>query len=325
MEINIIDMKEFLREQKPNVKESSIEAYYKALSSVKSNVGGYKNFTDYDLVIDKLSVYPSTTQNNYLMALIIALEGFNQNKDYADLIYKYKQYRKTNQDKYMKESKNNVKTEFQKEHDVSFEQVNTMIDRLGGDLKKRKLNRKGITITPEDNTILNQYTIFKMLLETGDRNEVSGMILMTPTSMKNLLETEKNQNYLVKEKKGFTAHYYDHKMKGKTDKDTHTFSPELVKILRTLIRLKKIKTYDTLITNSANTAITSNQISQILAHASKKYIGKNVGSRVIRHLVITKEKEPLVEVEKVLNEKKEAMAKKHGHSVFTMDAIYDDN
>jgi len=325
MEINIIDMKEFLREQKPKVKESSIDAYYKALSSVKSNVGGYKNFTDYDLVIDKLSVYPSTTQNNYLMALIIALEGFNQNKDYTELIDKYKDYRTLNQKKYMKNSQDNVKTEFQKEHDVSFEQVNTMIDRLGEDLKKRKLNRKGITITPEDNTILNQYTIFKMLLETGDRNEVSGMILMTPTSMKNLLETEKNKNYLVKEKKGFTAHYYDHKMKGKSDKSSHTFSPELVKILRTLIRLKKIKTYDTLITNSANTPITSNQISQILAHASKKYIGKNVGSRVIRHLVITKEKEPFNKLEKELYEKKKILADKHGHSIEVMDKIYDDN
>jgi len=302
MDINITDMKEFLREQKPKVKESSIEAYYKALSSVKSNVGGFNNFTDYDLVIDKLSVYPSTTQNNYIMAILIVLEGFNQNKDYTELIYKYKQYRKTNQDKYMKDSQGNVKTEFQKQHDVSFEQVNTMIQRIGEDLKKRKLNRKGITLTPEDNTLLNQYTIFKILLET-----------------------EKNKNYLVREKKGFTAHYFDHKMKGKTDKSSHTFSPELVKILRNLIRLKDIKIYDTLFTNSANTPITRNQISQILANASKKYIGKSVGSRVIRHLVITKEKEPFVEVEKELNEKKEALAKKHGHSVFTMDKIYDDN
>ncbi len=325
MDINITDMKEFLREQKPKVKESSIEAYYKALSSVKSNVGGFNNFTDYDLVIDKLSVYPSTTQNNYIMAILIVLEGFNQNKDYTELIYKYKQYRKTNQDKYMKDSQGNVKTEFQKQHDVSFEQVNTMIQRIGEDLKKRKLNRKGITLTPEDNTLLNQYTIFKILLETGDRNEVSDMVLMTPTAMKNLLETEKNKNYLVREKKGFTAHYFDHKMKGKTDKSSHTFSPELVKILRNLIRLKDIKIYDTLFTNSANTPITRNQISQILANASKKYIGKSVGSRVIRHLVITKEKEPFVEVEKELNEKKEALAKKHGHSVFTMDKIYDDN
>ncbi len=325
MDINITDMKEFLREQKPKVKESSIEAYYKALSSVKSNVGGFNNFTDYDLVIDKLSVYPSTTQNNYIMAILIVLEGFNQNKDYTELIYKYKQYRKTNQDKYMKDSQGNVKTEFQKQHDVSFEQVNTMIQRIGEDLKKRKLNRKGITLTPEDNTLLNQYTIFKILLETGDRNEVSDMVLMTPTAMKNLLETEKNKNYLVREKKGFTAHYFDHKMKGKTDKSSHTFSPELVKILRNLIRLKDIKIYDTLFTNSANTTITRNQISQILANASKKYIGKSVGSRVIRHLVITKEKEPFVEVEKELNEKKEALAKKHGHSVFTMDKIYDDN
>lgn len=171
-----------------------------------------------------------------------------------------------------------------------------------------------------------------MLMETADRNDMSGMILMTPTAMKRLKEEDKVDNYLVKENGGFTAYYYDHKMKGKLNKDKqeieklpHTFSPELVKILRKFIKIKNIKTGDYIFTNSSDTPYDRNQISQILAQGSRKYIGKNIGSRVIRHLIITKEKEPINVKQKEIDEQKELMAKKHGHSVNVMDNIYDDN
>lgn len=337
MKIKITDLKKFIREQKPNVKQSSIESYFKSISSMKSLIG-FVNFDDEEYVMDKLSSYPINTQNNYLMGILIVLNGFNEDNEYDEVIDLYKKTRTKLQREYEKNSADtNHKTDFQKEHEASLDDVNTLLQRMEKDMKTRKIGQKGSKFTAEDNTLLNQYTIFKMLMETADRNEMSGMILMTPTAMKKIKEDDRVDNYLVKENGGFTAYYYDHKMKGKLKtniitkekeeivKIPHTFSPELVKILKKFIKIKDIKTGQHIFTNSSDTPYSRNQISQILAQGSRKYIGKNIGSRVIRHLIITKDKEPINVIQKQIDEQKEHMAKKHGHTVHTMDNIYDDN
>ena len=325
MKIKITDLKKFIREQKPNVKQSSIESYFKSISSLKSLIG-FVNFDDEEYVMDKLSSYPINTQNNYLMGILIVLNGFNEDNEYDEVIDLYKKTRTKLQREYEKNSADtNHKTEFQKEHEASLDDVNTLLQRMEKDMKTRKIGQKGSKFTPEDNTFLNQYTIFKILMETGDRNDMAGMILMTPTTMKKLKDEQKVDNYLVKENGGFTAYYFDHKEKDNMDKSPHTFSPELVKILKKFIKIKNIRTGEYIFTNSSDTPYDRNQISQILAQGSKKYIGKKIGSRMIRHFVVSEKKKPLNVIQDKLDAEKQKLANKFGHSVKVMDNIYDDN
>ena len=324
MKIQIPNLKDFIREQKPNVKETSINSYQKSISSMRSLIG-YDNFGNEEYVMEKLSSYPTNTKSNYLMGILIILNGFNEDKEYDDVITSYKKVRTQLQKKYEQDTKDKVKTEFQKQHESSLDDVNTMLQRMEKDMKTRKIGQKGSKFTAEDNTFLNQYTIFKMLMETGDRNDMAGMILMTPTAMKKLKDEQKVNNYLVKENGGFTAYYFDHKEKDNMDKLPHTFSPELVKILKKFMRIKNIRTGEYIFTNSSDTPYDRNQISQILAQGSKKYIGKKIGSRMIRHFVVSEKKKPLNVIQDKLEAEKQKLANKFGHSVKIMDNIYDDN
>ena len=307
--MKVENLKETIKKSRPNVKESTIKMYSTNLNKLRKmfESDGYSFLENVSEVKDKLKDLSYTTQRNYYNSIIILLMALDKDKS---LIEKYNDMRDELNKKYEDENAKGTISEKQKGNFVELSEVQKMLGNMEKDLKGWK---KKESFSPSEWNLLQAYIIFKVHLKLPMRNDLSGCLIITKRLYNKLSEKDKEEhNYLVLEKNSAFFVMNQFKTNKKYKQLNIPVSKETERILRAYI--KKIDG-KVLFKSSVGTPLSRNAISQLLLKFSKKYLGKNISTTMIRKIVLS---DAFAE----LNKKKEEMSKITGHSTQIMDKVY---
>lgn len=306
-----MDLKEILKEFKPNVKDNTIKQYVIQLNRLKklSEKDNFNFLKDFESVEAMLEGKHFTTVRNFYNSIIVYLQATDGDDE---LIKKYVKARDDLNDEYNKSQTETI-SEKQKKNFATMDEFNKMLDTMAKEIRAKKIKTKG-DLTGKEKELLMMYTIFSMLRYIPTRNDIAGMILTTPNIYPKM---DKEHNYLVVGRAQtylMLNDYKTNKTYGK-DKKIDVTPTTLVRTLRSYIRATGKKTGDVLFTTSTGNPISRNVLSQMLMKTSKKYMGKSVSTTMMRKIVVSHE---LGE----LKQKQEDLADKMGHSVQTQNEVY---
>ena len=306
-----MDLKEILKEFKPNVKDNTIKQYVIQLNRLKklAEKDNFNFLKDFDNVEAMLEGKHFTTVRNFYNSIIVYLQAIDGD---GELIKKYVKARDDLNDEYNKSQTETI-SEKQKKNFATMDEFNKMLDTMAKEIRAKKLKTKG-DLTGKEKELLMMYTIFSMLRYIPTRNDIAGMILTTPNIYPKM---DKEHNYLVVGRAQtylMLNNYKTNKTYGK-DKKIDVTPETLVRTLRSYIRATNKKTGDVLFTTSTGNPISRNVLSQMLMKTSKKYMDKSVSTTMMRKIVVSHE---LGE----LKQKQEDLADKMAHSVQTQNEVY---
>jgi hypothetical protein len=239
----------------------------------------------------------------------------NKKGDYDELIDKYGELRDELNQQYEDDQKAGKISERQKENFVKLEELKNMINKMAEEIKDKNLKTKK-ELTAKDRELLMMYTLYNMLIEIPTRLDFAGMKYINKATYNKLSdEDKKERNYLVNQKGKMFFVYNKYKTSKSYGEKIIDSSKELSKILRMFIKLTNKKNGDFMFTTSTGNPISANVASQMLLKYSKRYLGKNISTTLIRHIVLT---DKFGEVKKEMAD----MSEKTGHSTDTMMNIY---
>lgn len=299
---------ELIKKSRPNIKDSTIKMYVGNLNKLKNifESDDYGFLKDIDKVKEKLSERHFTTQRNYYNSIIILLMA--QDKD-KKLIEKYNNVRDELNAKYLENQQNGVISAKQKDSFISIDELRKFVDMIRIDLDIPKLKKKD-TIPEKDKKLLMVYVILSILIENPMRNDLSQMKIIGKKGYNSLSDKEKQDtNYLVIEKGSLKFLLNDYKTSKKYKEKIISISKPLEKIIRMYMRINKLGNGDTLF------PISRNGISQLLIKTSKKYIGKNISTTIIRKIVASDLLKDVKAIEKKLSNKM-------GTDIDTIKSVY---
>ena len=138
-----IEIEKILRENKPEITESTIKAYMLNLQKLHDRLHGTKEFSDIewlkqsDDVMASLDKHCSSylTIRNYLNAVIVVLLN---REDFATALEKYQSKRDTLNDKYNEIQATKEPTEKQQANWVSVDEIKQLIEEYEAQIKRMK-------------------------------------------------------------------------------------------------------------------------------------------------------------------------------------------
>ncbi len=318
MDIKTDDLKSDIEESRPNAKESTVKQYLILIKKLQKlfDTDGYEFLAEPEQVYDKIKNNKFTSIRNTYNAIIITLMALNNKKgDYDELIDKYGELRDELNQQYEDDQKAGKISEKQKENFVKLEELQNMINKMADEIKDKNLKTKK-ELTGKDRELLMMYTLYNMLILIPTRNDFAGMKYINKATYNKLKEEDKKErNYLVNQKGKMFFVYNKYKTSKAYGEKIIDSPKELTKILRMYIKLTNKKNNDFMFTTSTGNPISANVGSQMLLKYSKRYLGKNISTTMIRHIVLS---DKFGDVKKDMAE----MAEKTGHSTETMMNIY---
>ena len=317
MDIKTNDLKSDIEQSRPNAKESTVKQYLILIKKLQKlfDTDDYSFLSDPKAVYDKIKDNKFTSIRNTYNAIIITLMALNQKENLTELIDRYGLLRDELNQKYEDQQKAGNISENQKQNFVKLEEIEKMIDTMKSEIKEQNLKTKK-ELNGKEKELLMMYTIWNMLIRIPTRNEFSSVILVNKSAYKKLTEADKKKNnYLVVDKNKFFFIYNVYKTSKSYGEKKIDVEKDLAMILRSYIKLTKKKTGESLFTTSTGNQISPNVASQLLLKYSKKYIGKNISSTILRHIVLS---DKFADVKTEMEE----TAAVTGHSVNTMLNVY---
>lgn len=317
MKINSQNIMEKIQESRPNLKPNSIKQYETHLNKLKKlfDADNFDFLSNPEKVMEKLEDKHYTSKRNTLNAVIILLLALNHDESHNDLIEKYQKIRDDLNDKYLEDQQSGKISEKQKNNFAELGEIMSMIDMMKKEIVKGNLKNKE-TLTGKDKELVMVFTIFSFLVKYPLRNDLAGMKYILKKDYNKLTEDDKKQgNFLVKNKNKLMMILNQYKTSKKYGEKIIELSPEISKVLRMYIKLTDKKVGDVLFTNSRGNPITRNGISQLLLKTSKKYLGKNISTTMMRKIVVSDKFADIKEEQKEL-------ADVMGHDVGTQNLVY---
>ncbi len=309
MNIKTDKLNEIISKSRPNLKPNSIKQYEVQLKKLKNlfDTDDYKFLKNPKNVENKLEGLHYTSVRNMYNAIIILLMALNSDKNMDKLIGQYSELRDELNHKYEDEQKSGVISDKQKDNFVDMSEVEKMISQLKSDVTKLKKKK---TLTKMDISTLRAYTLFSMLSRIPTRNDASNMMYISQKAYKKLSDEEKKQNnYLVNERNNMKFIYNVYKTSKKYGENVIPVPPELKPVMRMYIKLMDYNVGDNIFPMSRNA------ISQLLLKTSKKYMGKNISSTMLRKIYLSSKYGKL-------KEEMEKDASMMGHSVDVAQSTY---
>jgi integrase len=309
MNIKTDKLNEIISKSRPNLKPNSVKQYEVQLKKLKNlfDSDDYKFLKNPENVNKKLEGLHYTSVRNMYNAIIILLMALNSDKKMDKLIGQYSELRDELNHKYEDEQKSGVISDKQKDNFVDMSEVEKMISQLKSDVTKLKKKK---TLTKMDISTLRAYTLFSMLSRIPTRNDASNMMYISQKAYKKLSDEEKQKNnYLVNERNNMKFIYNVYKTSKKYGENVIPVPPELKPVMRLYIKLMDYKVGDNIFPMSRNA------ISQLLLKTSKKYMGKNISSTMLRKIYLSSKYGKL-------KEEMEKDASMMGHSVDVAQSTY---
>ena len=317
VELEINNVLDVIKVSRPEAKESTLKQYVAQLTKLKKQfeTDNYDFLLDIESVNEKLKDLKFTSVRNAYNAIIVLLMALNFDNRYDTLIENYSTLRDKLNQQYVDEQKTGVISDKQKDNFPTMDELQTLLSKLELEIRDKKLKSKR-DITPKEREILVVYTIFQMLIHLPTRNDMSDMILATPSYLKKTPTDEQmNYNYLLNTTQNMKLILNNYKTE-KTYGTKEIEVPESLKrILRMYIKSTGVKTGQTLFLTQTGQSMSRNTISALLLRVSQKLIGKRVSSTMIRKAVLS-------DKFRVKNEEQQKFASIAGHNIAVQNAVY---
>jgi hypothetical protein len=303
------NLTDLIKKVKPNIKENTIKTYESNLNKLKQmfDTDDYSFLKDVDKVMKKLEDKHFTTIRNYLNSIIILLLALNHDKKQDKLLKEYQDKRDELNNQYQEQG--SKISDKQAPNFVPLKEVVDMINKMGEDLKGFKKKE----LTAKDKMLLQVYIIYQIHIRLPMRNDLAGMEAITKREYNKLSEEDKKaKNWLIVEKGKMFMSLNKFKTSKKYEELRFDVPKDLEKLIRSYL---KINGMGVMFKSSTGKELSRNQLSQILIKYSKKYIGKSIGTTMLRKIVLS---DKFGELKK----EQEKMAQITGHSVATMNSVY---
>jgi hypothetical protein len=303
------NLTDLIKKVKPNIKENTIKTYESNLNKLKQmfDTDDYSFLKDVDKVMKKLEDKHFTTIRNYLNSIIILLLALNHDKKQDKLLKEYQDKRDELNNQYQEQG--SKISDKQAPNFVPLKEVVDMINKMGEDLKGFKKKQ----LTAKDKMLLQVYIIYQIHIRLPMRNDLAGMEAITKREYNKLSEEDKKaKNWLIVEKGKMFMSLNKFKTSKKYEELRFDVPKDLEKLIRSYL---KINGMGVMFKSSTGKELSRNQLSQILIKYSKKYIGKSIGTTMLRKIVLS---DKFGELKK----EQEKMAQITGHSVATMNSVY---
>ena len=259
-----MDIAKILKENRPNLSDSSIKTYTTLIKSVCKNVFKDMEITekdlndDYEKVLEYYKEKPSASRKTYLSALFVLTKNKHYQNEMNDDIQKVKTFNDTQE-----------KTETQKENWLSQDKLDEVFNNL--ETNAKHLFKK-TTLTGKEQQQLVDYIL--LLVMSGKYIPPRRSMDYTEFKIKNI-DKEKD-NYM--DKLEFVFNRY------KTDKFYNTQRVTIPNQLRLIInKWSKINPTDYLLFDANQNKLTSAKVNQRF----NKLFGGRQGNNSIRHLFLT--------------------------------------
>lgn len=297
---------EIISKSRPNAKESSVKMYASNLMKLmklyeKDNLDFLKKPEEIE---EKLSSLHYTTRRNYLNSIIVYLMAVKDKDD--PLIKEFSDIRDNHNKQYEEENATGIISDKQKENFVDISEINNMINKMGQEIKDKKLKKKE-DLTAKDKNLIQVYTLYNIYTRLPLRNDLAGMEVINKRAYNKLSEEEKKaENYLVINKNSMFMVLNKYKTSSKYEELKIDIPKDLEKLLRQYIRINGM---GVLFKSSTGKPLTRNALSQLLLKTSKKYMGKSISTTMLRKIYLSSKyadmKEELEKDNKIMGHSKE--------------------
>ena len=263
-----------------NITESSLKLYFNNLRRL--NNGEFpKSFTflkDTDKILADLEKYKPNTRRSYLISIITALKHDPKQKKLYDKYYEHL-------DKYNKEgSKNNEKSETQKENWINQDEVKSIYDKMTEQVNTFLSNKK---LNPSEYEQLLRWVILSLYTTQKPRRNMDYQQAVVVNKYND--DYDKKYNYLDLA----TGKWYfnNYKTKGTYKTQEIPASPEMMKVVHSYLKFhplakelkKKSGAIPFLVDANGSPFETNNAITRIL----NKIFGKRIGVSMLRNIYLT--------------------------------------
>ena len=306
-----------LKQNKPEITESSLKAYVLNLRKLHQRLHGSKDFTgldwlqDHEGVMKSLETHCSSylTCRNYLNAVIVAL--LNQ-PQYQPALQAYQQRRDELNSKYTQIQQTKQPTERQSQNWVSVAEIQELIDELSAEVKA--LHGKA-QLTHQDLQTAQDHFMVTFWLHYPVRNDLQHTRIIGRRAFNTLPQEQKeSENFLIQGNPfEFSVGSYKTRKKYGVKKIKIDSKPVL-KALREWMKVSPNPDF-VLVNVKTGSPMSSLQITQNLTRIFKQHFNKSVGSTLLRHIVLTEK------FGKQLQEM-ESLADTMGHDVQTAQGVY---
>ena len=300
-------MEQIIREYRPDVKDSTIMAYVRSLTKLNTLLGDNPEYKP-ETVFPTIESLHYTTQRNILNSLIVYLKAIDSP---PSKIKSFIEKRDQHNSRYKEEQMSGKISEKQKPNFVSLDVMNEMLDKIKPEITlMKKLHSAKVPLNKNQRNLFSAYTLFQFYVTAPLRNDFAMMTLTTRRIYNKISADEKARgNYLLIEKNKINLLLNNYKTAGTYGEKTIPMDKPVERIMRNFIKIMGFKTGDVIFPYSSNT------LTQLLIRTSKKYIGKSIGTTMLRHIYLS-DKYGKMKLES------EADAEKMGHSVTTQKEIY---
>jgi len=266
-----------LKEDRPNLKQSSISNYvgnltkiYRGITNDKGEVQDLNFLTDKTKITEYLSQLKSdNTRKNALNVIIVFLkihQGDKTNKKISELITDLDSKRAVLNKQYVSTMKTNQKSKKQEKNWLSVSEI----DNIAEGYKK---------------TNYQAFAVIKFHLAIPLRNDLSTIKKMTQTAYNKLSDSDqKNVNAIIKIKDGYELRLNNYKTSGTYNEKKISLPNSLDPIIRKLYKLNSESVY--LIVNKNGTQFTPNDYTRYL-NSLFSHTGKKISSTLLRNIVVS--------------------------------------
>ncbi len=318
-------MEQVITEYRPQLKTQTIKSYVSLIEKMKSHYPEENNdfLLDYDDVVSKLDeaiwgrnqdkYINFLTKRNMLNALIMLMNALDMDKE---LIKLYQGKRDGYNEKYTMNQEQGKMTEKQKPNFVPIEDIHLLIKKLNNDIKNHRVRQKE-TINVIEKGILTAHLLFSVLVEIPRRNELASLEIITRRLYNRLTQEDKiSNNYILIEKSNIELILNEYKTSKKYSEQIIPLPKNIQRLVRSYIKTMKLKTGDRLFN------MTNNSMTQLLVRTSRKYIGKDISTTMIRHIYLSNKYSESKKQNTELLKEQEKDAKLMAHSVGVQQTVY---
>ena len=312
-----IEIEKLLRENKPEITESTLSAYVLNLQKLHDRLHGTKEFSDIewlkqsDDVLTSLDQHCSSylTVRNYLNSVIVALLN---REDFATVIEQYQAKRDTLNDKYNEIQATKEPTEKQQLNWVSVDEIEELIEEYNAQIKRLKGKS---ALTAKDRIAYQDRFMLQFWLHYPLRNDLNNTRVISRRAFNALDRNERESSNFVIQGKVPELSIGNYKTRKKYGvKKIPIEDKSVLKAMRQWLDVSPNPDY-ILINVNQKTPMSSLHITQNLNRIFKKNFNKSVGSTLLRHIVLTEKfGQQLQEMED--------MADVCGHEVSTAHKVY---
>tara|TARA_R110000803_G_scaffold30735_1_gene69090 strand:+ start:96 stop:1007 length:912 start_codon:yes stop_codon:yes gene_type:complete len=296
------DFEEVIKKAKPDLKPVTFKSYLSAFKNIEKVGGSVFKPTELFKLLEEAGKSNGTIRNISNVSQI-----YLENKDlekYKEEIKIYSDFKDNFMKNYVKQNESGIISDNQKPNFITKDELMDLLLKIKNDPNYNN-----------DTDLQKAYCIYSLLVQRPLRNDLSGLILTTQSKFNKISDEEKSNNsYLIRKDFKLTLYFNQYSTTKTRPQEIAEITGNAKTVMNKFIKINKFKSDDVIFNFSKN------YLSQLLIRISKKYIGKNIGSLMIRKIISSDKF--LEHKQSDIFKEQEAHAKSIGHSVKMENLVY---